>query len=52
MCAGLPIGYDHAKSGGIVWQMMGDNKQSRSGNANSSVLAHGFRYDGLLSDFK
>ncbi|XP_039950475.1 eIF-2-alpha kinase GCN2 [Bactrocera tryoni] len=48
--AGLPISYDRASSGGVVWQLIADLKPNRS--AHSSVLAMGERYDTLLNEFQ
>ncbi|EDW27954.1 GL27249 [Drosophila persimilis] len=48
--AGLPISFERASSGGIVWQMTADLKPNRSGNP--SVLAVGERYDAMLHEFQ
>ncbi|XP_030371378.1 eIF-2-alpha kinase GCN2 isoform X2 [Scaptodrosophila lebanonensis] len=48
--AGLPISFDRASSGGIVWQMTADLKPNRSGHP--SVLAVGERYDSMLHEFE
>lgn len=47
---GLSIGFDRARSGGIVWQMVADLKKSRK--RGPDVLAVGGRYDDLLADFQ
>ncbi|KAH8383572.1 hypothetical protein KR009_009336, partial [Drosophila setifemur] len=48
--AGLPISFDRASNGGIVWQMTADLKPNRSGHP--SVLAVGERYDAMLHEFQ
>ncbi|XP_064550119.1 eIF-2-alpha kinase GCN2 isoform X1 [Drosophila montana] len=48
--AGLPISFDRASNGGIVWQMTADLKPNRSGHP--SVLAKGERYDAMLHEFQ
>lgn len=48
--AGLPISFERASNGGIVWQMTADLKPNRSGQP--SVLAMGERYDAMLHDFQ
>ncbi|XP_017067151.1 eIF-2-alpha kinase GCN2 isoform X2 [Drosophila eugracilis] len=48
--AGLPISFDRASSGGIVWQMTADLKPNRS--SHPSVLAIGERYDSMLHEFQ
>ncbi|EDW16491.1 eIF-2-alpha kinase GCN2 [Drosophila mojavensis] len=48
--AGLPINFESASTGGIVWQMTADLKPNRSGQP--SVLAMGQRYDAMLHDFQ
>ncbi|KAI8044028.1 hypothetical protein M5D96_000177 [Drosophila gunungcola] len=48
--AGLPISFDRASSGGIVWQMTADLKPNRSGHP--SILAVGERYDAMLHEFQ
>ncbi|EDV94516.1 GH19296 [Drosophila grimshawi] len=48
--AGLPISFDRASTGGIVWQMTADLKPNRSGHP--SVLAMGERYDAMLHEFQ
>nr|AAQ22516.1 LD22885p [Drosophila melanogaster] len=48
--AGLPISFDRASNGGIVWQMTADLKPNRSGHP--SVLAIGERYDSMLHEFQ
>ncbi|XP_055902335.1 eIF-2-alpha kinase GCN2 [Eupeodes corollae] len=50
VCAGLPISFERASSGGIVWQMIADVKPNRS--ARPSVLAVGERYDTMLVEFQ
>jgi len=46
----LPISFDRASNGGIVWQMTADLKPNRSGHP--SVLAIGERYDSMLHGFQ
>ncbi|ALC47839.1 Gcn2 [Drosophila busckii] len=48
--AGLPLSFERASSGGIVWQMTADLKPNRSGHP--SVLAVGERYDAMLHEFQ
>ncbi|KAH8310513.1 hypothetical protein KR044_001731 [Drosophila immigrans] len=48
--AGLPISFERASNGGIVWQMTADLKPNRSGHP--SVLAMGERYDAMLHEFQ
>ncbi|XP_068157751.1 eIF-2-alpha kinase GCN2 [Drosophila tropicalis] len=48
--AGLPIRFNRASNGGIVWQMTADLKPNRSGHP--SVLAEGERYDTMLHEFQ
>lgn len=50
VCAGLPISFERASSGGIVWQMIADLKPNRT--ARPSVLAVGERYDTMLVEFQ
>ncbi|XP_055375008.1 eIF-2-alpha kinase GCN2 [Condylostylus longicornis] len=50
ICAGLPISYDRACSGGIVWQMIAILKLNRT--PKPSVLAVGERYDTMLTQFQ
>lgn len=47
---GLSIGYEQARSGGIIWQLIGDFKPDRKGLP--YVLGVGGRYDYLLSEFQ
>ncbi|GAB0096649.1 eukaryotic translation initiation factor 2-alpha kinase 4 [Sergentomyia squamirostris] len=47
---GLSIGFERARSGGIVWQMVADLKRTR--RRGPDVLAVGGRYDDLLADFQ
>lgn len=46
----MPISFERASSGGIVWQMTADLKPNRSGHP--SVLAMGERYDAMLHEFQ
>ncbi|XP_013102234.2 eIF-2-alpha kinase GCN2 [Stomoxys calcitrans] len=48
--AGLPISYERASTGGVVWQMIADVKPNRT--SRPSVLAVGERYDSMLMDFQ
>ncbi|XP_075148275.1 eukaryotic translation initiation factor 2 alpha kinase Gcn2 [Haematobia irritans] len=48
--AGLPISYERANTGGVVWQMIADVKPNRT--SRPSVLAVGERYDSMLMDFQ
>uniref|UniRef100_A0A1I8NAC2 non-specific serine/threonine protein kinase n=1 Tax=Musca domestica TaxID=7370 RepID=A0A1I8NAC2_MUSDO len=48
--AGLPINYERAAAGGLIWQMIADVKPNRS--SRPSVLAVGERYDSMLMDFQ
>lgn len=48
--AGLPIGFERCRSGGIVWQMIANvNTGPRKKH---TVLAHGGRYDGMLAEYQ
>lgn len=47
LCAGLSVGYEQAKNGGIIWQMVSDYK-----NKNPIVLGVGGRYDYMLSEYQ
>lgn len=49
--AGLPIGFDRCKSGGIVWQMVANGGKTGS-RTKHTLLAHGGRYDGMLADYQ
>lgn len=48
--AGLPISFERATSGGIVWQMIADLKPNRT--SRPSVIAVGERYDSMLMEFQ
>lgn len=48
--AGLPISFDRASTGGIVWQMLADLKPNRT--TRPTVLAVGERYDTMLHEFQ
>lgn len=48
--AGFSIGFDRAKSGGIIWQLLGDFKSERK--APPYVLGVGGRYDYMLSEIQ
>ena len=50
LCAGLPLTYERARSGGIVWQLIGELKPKRTNCL--STIAVGGRYDAMLSDFQ
>jgi eukaryotic translation initiation factor 2-alpha kinase 4 len=48
---GLAIGFERAKTGGIVWQMVGNLKPDRQSD-NVTTIAIGGRYDSLLTDIQ
>lgn len=48
--AGLTSGYERAKSGGIIWQMLGDMKTTR--RVGQCIMALGGRYDSMLTEFQ
>lgn len=48
--AGLPIGFERCKSGGIVWQMIVNVKTGS--RPKQTVLAQGGRYDGMLAEYQ
>uniref|UniRef100_A0A1A9Z9V7 Uncharacterized protein n=1 Tax=Glossina pallidipes TaxID=7398 RepID=A0A1A9Z9V7_GLOPL len=48
--AGLPISYERASNGGIIWQLIADLKPNRS--SRPAVLAVGERCDGMLNEFQ
>ncbi|XP_037943852.1 eIF-2-alpha kinase GCN2-like [Teleopsis dalmanni] len=50
ICAGLPISFERANNGSIVWQMVADLKRNRG--SRPSVLAVGERYDNMLQEFQ
>lgn len=45
--AGVPISYDHASTGGVVWQLMANLKTEKA-----SVIAVGERYDTMLLEYQ
>ncbi|XP_037027743.1 eIF-2-alpha kinase GCN2 isoform X2 [Bradysia coprophila] len=47
---GLTTGYERAKSGGIIWQMLGDMKTTR--RVGQCIMAVGGRYDSMLTEFQ
>lgn len=49
--AGLSIGYEQAKSGGIIWQLLG-NFKTKNRQGFPYVLGVGGRYDYMLSEFQ
>lgn len=44
---GLVVGYEQAKNGGIIWQLIGNYK-----NKNPIVLGVGGRYDYMLCEYQ
>jgi eukaryotic translation initiation factor 2-alpha kinase 4 len=48
---GLSIGFDRAKTGGVIWQMVGNLKPDRQ-SENVTTIAVGGRYDSLLADIQ
>ncbi|XP_053680519.1 eIF-2-alpha kinase GCN2 [Anopheles nili] len=50
ICPGLPVNYEKAKSGGIVWQLLGELKQKRKNPL--TTIAVGGRYDGKLAEYQ
>ncbi|XP_049298688.1 eIF-2-alpha kinase GCN2 [Anopheles funestus] len=50
VCPGLPVNYERAKTGGIVWQMLGELKSKRKNPL--TTIAVGGRYDGKLGEFQ
>lgn len=50
VCPGLPINYERAKNGGIVWQLIGELKSKRKNPL--TTLAVGGRYDAKLSEIQ
>lgn len=51
LLAGLSVGFEQARNGGIIWQLVG-NFQTKSRNGLPSVLAIGGRYDYMLAEFQ
>lgn len=49
--AGLAVGYDQAKNGGILWQLLGDFK-TKNQPKHPHVLGTGSRYDYMLSEYQ
>ncbi|XP_053685295.1 eIF-2-alpha kinase GCN2 isoform X2 [Sabethes cyaneus] len=49
VCPGLPINYEIAKNGGIVWQLIGALKAKKKNPW--TTIAVGGRYDSKLSDY-
>lgn len=49
--AGLSVGYEQAKNGGIIWQLLGDFK-NKSQQGIPYVLGVGGRYDYMLSEYQ
>ncbi|XP_035901092.1 eIF-2-alpha kinase GCN2 [Anopheles stephensi] len=50
VCPGLPVNYERAKTGGIVWQMLGELKSKRKNPL--TTIAFGGRYDGKLAEYQ
>uniref|UniRef100_A0A182MYS3 non-specific serine/threonine protein kinase n=1 Tax=Anopheles dirus TaxID=7168 RepID=A0A182MYS3_9DIPT len=50
VCPGLPVNYERAKGGGIVWQLLGELKPKRKNPL--TTIAVGGRYDGKLAEFQ
>ncbi|XP_055535172.1 eIF-2-alpha kinase GCN2 [Wyeomyia smithii] len=50
VCPGLPINYERAKSGGIVWQLIGALKAKKKNPL--TTIAVGGRYDAKLSEYQ
>ncbi|XP_050081134.1 eIF-2-alpha kinase GCN2 [Anopheles maculipalpis] len=50
VCPGLPVNYERAETGGIVWQMLGELKSKRKNPL--TTIALGGRYDGKLAEFQ
>ncbi|XP_052872416.1 eIF-2-alpha kinase GCN2 [Anopheles cruzii] len=50
VCPGLPVNYERAKSGGVVWQLLGELKPKRKNPL--TTIAVGGRYDGKLHEFQ
>ncbi|XP_052902720.1 eIF-2-alpha kinase GCN2 [Anopheles moucheti] len=50
VCPGLPVNYERAKTGGIVWQMLGELKTKRKNPL--TTIAVGGRYDGKMAEFQ
>ncbi|XP_055627354.1 eIF-2-alpha kinase GCN2 [Toxorhynchites rutilus septentrionalis] len=50
VCPGLPINYERAKSGGIVWQLVGELKSKRKNPL--TTIAVGGRYDAKLTEIQ
>uniref|UniRef100_A0A1Q3F239 non-specific serine/threonine protein kinase n=1 Tax=Culex tarsalis TaxID=7177 RepID=A0A1Q3F239_CULTA len=50
VCPGLPINYERAKGGGLVWQLLGELKPKKRNPI--TAIAVGGRYDAKLVDFQ
>ncbi|XP_058833033.1 eIF-2-alpha kinase GCN2-like [Topomyia yanbarensis] len=50
ICPGLPINYERAKSGGVVWQLIGALKTKKKNPL--TTIAVGGRYDAKLVEFQ
>ncbi|XP_058461122.1 eIF-2-alpha kinase GCN2 [Malaya genurostris] len=50
ICPGLPINYERAKSGGVVWQLIGALKAKKKNPL--TTIAVGGRYDAKLAEFQ
>lgn len=49
--AGLAVGYEQAKNGGIIWQLVSDYK-NKPHQGYPYVLGVGGRYDYMLSEYQ
>ncbi|XP_055597688.1 eIF-2-alpha kinase GCN2 [Uranotaenia lowii] len=50
VCPGLPLNYESAKNGGIVWQLLGELKAKKKNPV--TTIAVGGRYDAKLAEFQ
>ncbi|XP_062562568.1 eIF-2-alpha kinase GCN2 [Armigeres subalbatus] len=50
VCPGLPINYERAKGGGVVWQLVGELKAKKKNPL--TTIAAGGRYDTKLAEFQ
>uniref|UniRef100_A0A182MN55 non-specific serine/threonine protein kinase n=1 Tax=Anopheles culicifacies TaxID=139723 RepID=A0A182MN55_9DIPT len=50
VCPGMPVNYERAKTGGIVWQMLGELKSKRKNPL--TTIAVGGRYDSKMAEFQ
>lgn len=47
---GLAVGYEQAKNGGIIWQLVGNFRKKNK--EYPYVLGAGGRYDSMLSEYQ